>query len=156
NPCRRSSAMHLATTSAWRPENAGLCRSSASAGAGIAISHVTRRRFWRASGVVFAIVDTGPLYAAVDADDADHARCVAELARPEFSIVVPCMVVAETTYLVATRLGAEAETRFLRSLRDVDVEGPAADDWVRIAELAQRYANFPLGGTDASVIALAE
>jgi uncharacterized protein len=28
--------------------------------------------------------------------------------------------------------------------------------WLRIAELVRQYANFPLGGTDASVVALAE
>jgi predicted nucleic acid-binding protein len=102
---------------------------------------------------VFAIVDTGPLYAAVDAD---HARCVAELGRPGIQIVVPALVVAEATYLVAARLGARTETQFLRSLRDVDVEGPAREDWARIAEFVEQYADFPLGGTDASVIALAE
>lgn len=105
---------------------------------------------------MFAIVDSGPLYAAVDADDADHARCVAALSRTDFKIVVPTLVVAETTYLVATRLGARTEARFLRSLGQIDVDGPGPDDWDRIAELVERYADVPLGGTDASVIALAE
>ena len=105
---------------------------------------------------MFAIVDAGPLYAAVDADDADHLACVDALSRPEFKIVVPALVVAETTYLVGTRLGARTEAKFLRSLHDVDVEAPTTEDWVRIAELVERYASFPLGGTDASVIAVAE
>jgi len=30
------------------------------------------------------------------------------------------------------------------------------EDWQRIAELVEEYADFPLGGTDASVVALAE
>lgn len=34
--------------------------------------------------------------------------------------------------------------------------GPTPADFVRMAELMERYADFPLGGTDASVIALAE
>ena len=29
-------------------------------------------------------------------------------------------------------------------------------DWVRVRDLVGRYANLPLGGTDASMIALAE
>jgi predicted nucleic acid-binding protein len=105
---------------------------------------------------VLAVVDTGPLYAAADADDDDHARCLEVLARGEHRLVVPALVVAEATYLIASRLGARAEAAFLRSLRDVDVEAPAPDDWPRIAELVERYANLPLGGTDASVVALAE
>ena len=36
------------------------------------------------------------------------------------------------------------------------MEGPRSEDFPRIAELVEQYAGFPLGGTDASVIALAE
>lgn len=49
-----------------------------------------------------------------------------------------------------------AEAGFLRGLSSLDVEAPSPDDFVRIAELVERYADFPLGGTDASAIALAE
>ena len=66
------------------------------------------------------------------------------------------MVVAEATYLVGTRLGAEAEATFLRAIAGMEVEPPLVEDWVRMADLVERYADFPLGGTDASVIALAE
>jgi predicted nucleic acid-binding protein len=106
--------------------------------------------------MTFAIVDTGPLYAAVDGDDADHARSVAALSNPDWTIVVPTLIVAETTYLVARNLGPRTEARFLRSLADVDVEGPSPEDWVRMAGLVERYADFPLGGADASIVALAE
>ena len=58
--------------------------------------------------------------------------------------------------MIGTRLGARAEAEFLGSLRELDVEAPAMDDWIRIAELVERYRNLPLGGTDASVVALAE
>ena len=105
---------------------------------------------------MLAVVDTGPLYAAADADDDDHERCHTVLARTEYQLVIPALVVAEVTYLIGTRLGARAEATFLRSLGELDVEAPVAEDWPRIAELVERYRNFPLGGTDASVVALAE
>ena len=105
---------------------------------------------------MLAVVDTGPLYAVADADDDDHERCTEALASQAYRLVIPALVVAETTYLVGTRLGAGAEAAFLRSLADLDVEAPAADEWPRIAELVERYRNFPLGGTDASVVSLAE
>ncbi len=66
------------------------------------------------------------------------------------------MVVAEATYFVWTRLGATAEAGFLRGIGDLEVEAPSPEDWPRMAELVEHYGNFPLGGTDASVIALAE
>jgi predicted nucleic acid-binding protein len=91
---------------------------------------------------MLAVVDTGPLYAAADADDDDHARCREVLERPEHRLVVPALVVAEATYLIGSRLGARAEARFLRSLDEIDVEAPSHDDWSRIAEMVERYRNF--------------
>jgi predicted nucleic acid-binding protein len=103
-----------------------------------------------------AIVDAGPLYAAVDTSDAQHDRCIAALERSDLQLVVPALVVAEVTYLVAKRLGARVEAAFLRSMAEMDIEAPMPEDWHRIAQLVQTYGNLPLGGTDASVIALAE
>jgi uncharacterized protein len=70
--------------------------------------------------------------------------------------VIPALVVAELTYLVGSRLGAKAEAKLLRGLAQIEVEAPTSDDWERIAELVDEYADLPLGGTDASVVALAE
>lgn len=105
---------------------------------------------------MLAVVDTGPLYAVVDADDADHARCRAVLESAEYRLIIPTMIVAEATYLIGTRLGPDVEARFLRSLTTLHIEDPTPDDWGRIADLVERYGDFPLGGADASVIALAE
>jgi predicted nucleic acid-binding protein len=103
-----------------------------------------------------AIVDAGPLYAAADADDRDHEACVAALSREELRLVVPALVIAEATYFVGRRLGARTESAFLAGIAQLDVEAPSSDDLGRMAELVDQFANFPLGGTDASVIALAE
>jgi len=103
-----------------------------------------------------AVVDAGPLYAAADADDADHVASRGALSRPDLRLVVPALVVAEATYFVGRRLGASAESAFLSGLGALDVEGPSDEDFVRMAQLVEQYADFPLGGTDASVVALAE
>src|SRR5205823_6135040 len=103
-----------------------------------------------------AIVDASPLYAWVDAGDADHARCRSTLARADLHLVIPTLVVTEVIYFVGRRLGAQAEARFLDALSSFDVEAPLTDEWHRIAELVEQYGDFPLGGVDASVIALAE
>ena len=105
---------------------------------------------------MIAIVDSGPLYAAVDADDDDHLRCLDVLQSGGLDLVVPALVVAEATYLVGRRLGAATEAAFLRGLAAVEVEAPSVDDWPNIAALVERYGDFPLGGTDASVAVLAE
>ena len=105
---------------------------------------------------MLAVVDTGPLYAAADRDDADHEACVAALSAPGRRLVVPVMVVAEATYLVGSRLGPHAEAAFLKGLSETAIDAPLPEDWARISELVEKYASLPLGGTDASVVALAE
>ena len=105
---------------------------------------------------MLVVVDTGPLYAVVDEDDADHARCRAVLERAEHRLIIPTLVIAEAAYLIGTRLGPDIEARFLTSLTRMHVEAPTPDDWPRIADLVKQYADFPLGGADASIVALAE
>jgi predicted nucleic acid-binding protein len=105
---------------------------------------------------MLAIVDAGPLYAVVDADDQDHARCRAVLERADLELVVPALVIAEAAYLIGRRLGPSIEAAFVRGLADLEVEAPRADDWPVIADLVDRFADFPLGTTDGSVAALAD
>lgn len=105
---------------------------------------------------VIAIVDSGPLFASIDKSELNHERSVEALSRRDLRYVIPALVVAEVTYFVQTRLGAANEAKFLRSLAAADIEAPTPEDWLRMAELVEQYADFPLGGTDASVVALAE
>lgn len=61
-------------------------------------------------------------------------------------------------YLLGTRLGPEAEVRFLGSLASAElvVEDVKAPDWIRIAELVWTYRDLPLGTVDASLVTAAE
>lgn len=105
---------------------------------------------------MIAVVDSGPLYAAVDADDDHHLSCLEVLGRAELDLVVPAMVVAEVSYMVGRRMGPVAEAGFLDGLADLEVEAPSRDDLAVMARLVSRYADLPLGGTDASAAALAD
>jgi hypothetical protein len=104
------------------------------------------------------LLDAGPLYAYVDADDRHHAACVDLLQTHPGPLIVPHLVITEVAYLVGTRLGARAEVRFLADLASgtFDVEPVAPGDWLRIAELVWTYRDLPLGTVDASVVATAE
>ena len=108
------------------------------------------------SGTALAVVDAGPLYAVLDADDRNHRRSVEVLQRRDLELIVPALVVAEVTYIAGRRLGPAAEAAFLRGLASFQVEAPRPDEWPRIAALVEQYRDFPLGGTDASIVALAE
>lgn len=104
------------------------------------------------------LVDAGPLYAYVDADDRHHRACLELLLEHPGPLIVPTLVVTEVAYLIGTRLGAGAEVRFLGDLAsgDLTVEPVAAGDWLRIAELVHGYRDLPLGTVDASVVVAAE
>jgi hypothetical protein len=104
------------------------------------------------------ICDTGPLYAVLNRKDQDHERCLALLESHSGPLIVPSPVLTEVCWLLESRIGPDAEVRFLRSIVDgeLTLEPLALDDVARMAELVRVYSNFPLGAADASVIAVAE
>lgn len=104
------------------------------------------------------LVDAGPLYAYVDADDAHHEACLDLLEAHPGPLVVPILVVTEVEYLLATRLGVEPEIRFLGDLAGgaFAIDHVPAGDWLRMAELVATHRDLPLGTVDASVVAAAE
>lgn len=103
-----------------------------------------------------AVLDASALLASIDRRDPRHGACVATLRRRDLGFVVPALVIAEVAYLAGERLGARVEAAFLRALADVEVEAPTVDEWPLIADLVERYADFPLGTVDASVAVLAD
>jgi predicted nucleic acid-binding protein len=68
------------------------------------------------------------------------------------------LVVTEVANLLSTRLGSDAEIRFLGDLASGNLiaEPVEAIDWLRIAELVSAYKDLPLGTVDASVVAAGE
>lgn len=104
------------------------------------------------------MVDAGPLYAYVDADDQHHQACADLLETHPGPLIVPTLVITEVVYLLGTRLGTHAELRFLADVASgaFDIEPVHPVDWLRIADLVDRYQDLPLGTVDASVIACAE
>jgi predicted nucleic acid-binding protein len=105
---------------------------------------------------LIAIVDSGPLFASVDVRDPHHRSSLDILERLDLELVIPAMVVAEVSYFISERIDAAVEAAFLRGLEQFTVESPTREDWPLIANLVERYSDFPLGATDASVAVLAE
>lgn len=104
------------------------------------------------------IIDTGPLVATADTSDKDHAACRALLEGDEGPLVTTALVIAEAAYLIDRQLGPRAEASLYDSILSGQLEVASLDreDWQRIADLVTTYASLRLGGTDASVVALAE
>ena len=104
------------------------------------------------------VVDTGVLLAAADRNDPDHERCAQVLQDAGGPLATSGFVVAETAYLIQRQLGPAAESDFFRSLAagQIRIEALSPTDLERVADLVAQYVDLPLGGTDASVIAIAE
>jgi len=103
------------------------------------------------------VVDTSVLLAAADNADPDHEPSTRAIQNAG-PLVTTALVVAETAYLIGRQLGAAAEAAFFRAVadRDLQVEPITPADARRIAELIDTYADLRLGGTDASLIVVAE
>jgi predicted nucleic acid-binding protein len=104
------------------------------------------------------IVDTGVLVAAADRTDRHHIRCAEVVTDDPGPLVTTAMVMAEAAYLLEREIGTVAEVSLYTSVIDGDlsVESLEPSDWTRIRELVGTYADLPLGGTDASLVAIAE
>ncbi|MBI4289828.1 MAG: PIN domain-containing protein [Chloroflexi bacterium] len=104
------------------------------------------------------VLDTGPLYATLDRTDAQYRRCLDLLQDTVEPLVIPAPVLIEVDWLVHTRLHAGV---FLALLDDIlagayRVEELHPEDYGRIRELINRYADADVGFVDAAVFALVE
>ncbi len=104
------------------------------------------------------IIDTSALLAYVDANEPQHHAVAEVIEGSEEPLVVSPYVIAEVDYLVLTRHGAEAEHGVLDELAGGAWELAVMDrDRLSMAaDIVQRYADVPIGLTDASNMVLAQ
>ena len=104
------------------------------------------------------IADTGALLALYNGREPAHAAVRAVVDAASEPLVVSPYVVAELDYLVATRLGVDAELAVLAELSGgayhLAEMGPA--DLQAAAAVVGRYRDQDLGVADASLVVLAE
>lgn len=103
------------------------------------------------------IVDSGPLYALFDNDDAFNKCTRAWFAANRRPLITNAAVCTEVTYLLGRWCGVEHQLLFLEFLQKPGwLVEHLAPDLPRIGELMDRYRDLPADFTDASLVALAE
>lgn len=104
------------------------------------------------------IVDTGVLVATADLNDIDHHACRQLLETDRGPLVTTTMIIAEAAYMIDRQIGPDGELGLYSAIIDntLIVEQLTPADWERISALVDRYRDLPLGGSDASLIAIAE
>jgi len=103
------------------------------------------------------VLDTGGLYAALDANESLHQRAAAVLAAARPPRVLSPFVLAELDYLLGTRAGHAVQMAFVDEIaRGVYLlDAFSADDVSLAARVMERYAEQRIGAADASVVVLA-
>jgi len=104
------------------------------------------------------LCDTSALLAAFDAAEPRHGDAVAELDRDPGPLVLSPFVLAEYDYMVASRLGVQAELTMLEDVSSgayelVPFGGVDLDVAVGVVE---EYRDLGVGLADASIVVLAE
>lgn len=105
------------------------------------------------------LADTGPLYAALDPDDARHARAHRELkrlARDNREVVVAYPTLLEAYTLVLYRLGKQAASTWLKEiLEGAGLINPTPEDYHEAVTKLRALADQPITFFDATVAVLA-
>jgi predicted nucleic acid-binding protein len=103
------------------------------------------------------VLDTGGLYAALDANESLHGRAVAALVGSPPPRVLSPFVLAELDYLISTRVGSDAQMALIDEVaRGVYALEPfSPEDMTDARRIMERYADLHVGLADASVVVLA-
>lgn len=104
------------------------------------------------------IVDTSALLAYFDASEPDHHAVSRVIDGSNDMLVVSPYVVAELDYLVATRVGVDAELAVLAELAAGawELAGFSADAVEQAAGVISKYRDQRIGIADASNVVLAD
>jgi predicted nucleic acid-binding protein len=106
---------------------------------------------------VTLVLDTGPIVAALNAQDPDHGRCAALLADTD-DLLIPSPILVEVDYWLIKLGGAQVWIDFVADIARgaYRLAHPTDTDLTRAAELESTYHDLDLGLVDASIVALCE
>ncbi len=107
------------------------------------------------------VCDTGPLIALSNERDEHYVTAnnlFRDLHMAGETLLLPSTVLAETCYWLNQHGGPDVEAAFLDAVVDgtFNLVDLTSEDVDRMAALVRQFSSFPLGGTDASVVAIAE
>jgi predicted nucleic acid-binding protein len=107
------------------------------------------------------VCDTGPLVALSNERDEHYVTAnnlFRDLHMAGETLLLPSTVLAETCYWLNEHGGPDVEAAFLDAVvgGTFNLVDLTNQDIERMAELVRQFSSFPLGGTDASVVAIAE
>ena len=108
-----------------------------------------------AKGQTTITLDSSAVFALLNRRDPDHRRVKAALLQDGGPYLLPAATLGEIAYLVEERLGSDVMHLFLGDLISGAYSLDCGEDELpRARQLAEKYADLPLGFTDATVLAV--
>jgi len=104
------------------------------------------------------LVDTGPLYASVDPDDAHHKRAqqqLHQLSREKREIVVVYPILFEAHTLILFRLGKATASSWLDEMAGATLINPSPEDYRQAMGKSQTLTDQPITLFDAITAVIA-
>jgi predicted nucleic acid-binding protein len=102
------------------------------------------------------LIDSGPLIALFDRDDAYHRRMVAFLKDQPFRFVTTLAVITEVSHMLDFNIKVQIDFFEWVLRRGVILEDITQDDIPRIIMLIKKYQDLPMDFADASLVAIAQ
>jgi predicted nucleic acid-binding protein len=104
------------------------------------------------------LLDTSGMLAWLDRRQRHHERAAAAMAAAEPPFLLSPFVLAELDYLLATRVGAEAQNALLEEVERgaYRLAAFSAADVALARQHLRRYSDLDLGLADASILVLAD
>jgi uncharacterized protein len=100
-------------------------------------------------------VDTGPLVALFDKDDAEHAAAKEFLARTTASLVTNFAVITEALFLLGH--SSKVQTDLLEWVTaSLEIDQETTKDLSRIVAIIKKYDDLPADFADATLVAMCE
>lgn len=103
------------------------------------------------------LLDTSGLLAAIDSSQSQHAKAAAALDHATGPLLLSPFVLAELDYLLATRVGSDAQHALLEEVARgaYRLEPFSSEDVASAAVILGRYRDLGIGLADASIVVLA-
>jgi predicted nucleic acid-binding protein len=103
------------------------------------------------------LLDTGGLYAALDANEQQHGAAVAALVAAKPPRLLSPFVLAELDYLIGSRVGHDAQLALIEEIASgvYQLEPFDSDDLAEARRIMVKYEDLRIGLADASVVVLA-
>jgi uncharacterized protein len=108
--------------------------------------------------VMAVLLDSGFLFASLNASESEHQATICVLENIREPIVLPVPAITEIAYLLARDINNEAAADFIASLAatKLTLEIPCQEDYSRSAEILRQYSDAKLDFVDTLIVAIAE